>query len=164
MLSSRLNALVIPTSQKSAIATPRRSFPTSSTRRPAAIASPAAANCAASFVSGLRWRRSSTSPARKTTAVPPRIPASSHGRLHRADRERQQDAGGDADGDRDPAEGGRRPVVPALAGWLRHELGGRGRGTKQRPQGERRDWQGGDRDDRVHGATRVAADPARPLS
>ena len=54
MLSSRLKAFVIPTSQKTAIATPSTSFDTSSTRRPAAIAMPAAATCAASFARGLR--------------------------------------------------------------------------------------------------------------
>ena len=78
MLSSRLKALVIPTSQKTAIATPSTSFVTSSTRRPAAIAIPAAAICAASFASGLRWRTSSTTPATKSSPHPARIPASSH--------------------------------------------------------------------------------------
>ena len=76
MLSSRLKAFVIPTSQKSAIATPSTSFSTSSTRRPAAIAIDAAPTCAASFANGLRWRMSSTSPAAKTSPVPARIPAS----------------------------------------------------------------------------------------
>ena len=65
MLSSRLNALVIPTSQTTATIVASRSFPISSTRRPAAIAMPAAANCATSFASGLRCRTSSTSPAAK---------------------------------------------------------------------------------------------------
>ena len=54
MLSSRLKAFVIPTSQKKAIAAASTSFVTSSTRSPAAIAMPAAANCATSFASGLR--------------------------------------------------------------------------------------------------------------
>ena len=43
-----------PTRQSSAMTIPIASFPISSTRSPAAIAIPAAANCAASFVSGLR--------------------------------------------------------------------------------------------------------------
>ena len=52
MLSSRLNAFVIPTSQRSPIARASASLPTISTERPAAKTTPAAANCAASFASG----------------------------------------------------------------------------------------------------------------
>ena len=163
MLSSRLNAFVIPTSQKRAIATPSTSFSTSSTRRPAAIAMAAAPNCAASFASGLRWRMSSTSPATKTSAVAGEDPGELPGRFERADGERQEDAGGDSGRDGDPAEGRRRMVVPALAGGLGHEPRGDSRSAKQGPQGERRDWECGDRDDRVHAARRVAADPARLL-
>ena len=65
VVESRLNALVIPTSQTTATIVASRSFPISSTCRPAAIAMPAAANCATSFASGLRCRTSSTSPAAK---------------------------------------------------------------------------------------------------
>src|SRR5688572_1276491 len=78
MLSSRLRAFVMPTSQKKAITIPSTSFVTSSTRSPAAIAIPAAANWAASFATGLIGRTSSTSPATTRIAPPAMIPASSH--------------------------------------------------------------------------------------
>ena len=74
MLSSRLKAFVIPTSQTTATMVASKSLPISSTRRPAATAIPAAANCAASFASGLRCRTSSTSPAAKSERAPARIP------------------------------------------------------------------------------------------
>ena len=54
-------------------------------------------------------------------------------------------------GDRNAAERRCRAVVPTLAGRLGDEGDGRRRGAEQGPQGERRHWEGGDRDDRVHG-------------
>ncbi len=55
MLSSRLKAFVIPTSQSSATTPARKSFEISpEIVRPLAITSPAAASCAASFGSGPR--------------------------------------------------------------------------------------------------------------
>ena len=77
MLSSRLNAFVIPTSQTSPIAQASTSLPTISTSSPLASAKTAAPICAASFAIGLRWRRSSTSPATNSSAMPPKIPPSS---------------------------------------------------------------------------------------
>jgi len=76
MLSSRLKALVIPTSHTIAIAVATTSFAISSTRRPLATAMPAAPNCAASFATGPRCRRSSRRPAAKRRMHPPTIPAS----------------------------------------------------------------------------------------
>ena len=52
MLSSRLKAFVIPTSQTSPTAVASTSLPTISTVRPEASTTPAAANCAASFAIG----------------------------------------------------------------------------------------------------------------
>ena len=83
------------------------------------------------------------------------------GRFEGADGERQEDAGRDSGRDGDPAERRRRAVVPALAARLGHEPRSDCRGAQQGPQGERRDWECGDRDDRVHAARRVAANPAR---
>ena len=77
MLSSRLNAFVIPTSQSSPIAHASTSLPTISTSSPLARTTTAAVICAASFAIGLRCRRSSTSPATKTIVTPARIPPSS---------------------------------------------------------------------------------------
>ena len=98
-------------------------------------------------------------PARKTIAQPARIPASSQVGSTAPTASASSDAGGEAGGDRDPAERRRRPRVPALAGRLRNELGRRGGGTEEGPQGERRDGQGGDRDDRFHGAVKGSGRP-----
>ena len=126
MLSSRLKAFVIPTSQKSAIATPRTSFVTSSTRRPAAIAIPAAAN----------WRRASQraqvadvvdEPGDEEDPAPARIPASSQDGSTAPTATASADAGGEPGRDADAAERRRRAVVPALAG----------RGRRGAPIGER---------------------------
>ena len=72
------------------------------------------------------------------------------GGLDRADRECEEHADEEAGTHRTPPNVGVARGMPALSGRLRNELGGSGRGAKQRPQGERRDGQGGDRDDRVH--------------
>ena len=77
MLSSRLKAFAIPTSQTSATTVASTSLPITSTRRPLAMTMPAAPNCAPSFASGLRWRTSSISPAAKRSVQPPTIPQSS---------------------------------------------------------------------------------------
>ena len=77
MLSSRLNAFVIPTSHRRPIAHARMSLPTISTFSPLARTTTAATICAPSFAIGLRCRRSSTSPATKTMVTPARIPPSS---------------------------------------------------------------------------------------
>ena len=53
MLSSRLNAFVIPTSQTRPITIASTSLPTISTESPLASTIPAAANWAASFIHGL---------------------------------------------------------------------------------------------------------------
>ena len=77
MLSSRLKAFVIPTSQMRPIPHARTSLPTISTSSPLASTTTAAVTCAASFAIGLRCRRSSTRPATKTIVTPARIPPSS---------------------------------------------------------------------------------------
>ena len=77
MLSSRLKAFVMPTSQRRPIPHARMSFPTISTFSPLASTTTAAVICAASFAIGLRRRRSSMSPAPKTIVTPARIPPSS---------------------------------------------------------------------------------------
>jgi hypothetical protein len=74
MLSSRLNAFVIPTSHTSPSTVAAMLLPTISTRTPATRTSTAAPTCAAIFASGGRWTRSSSSPARKRIAQPPRMP------------------------------------------------------------------------------------------
>ena len=77
MLSSRLNAFVIPTSQTSAIATPMIGFATSCTLSPVESTTAAAASCAPILTGGLSVRRSSISPAVKRIRQPARIPKSS---------------------------------------------------------------------------------------
>ena len=78
MLSSRLKAFVIPTSQTSATTPARKSFEISpEIVSPLKITSPAAANWAASFGIGPREKRSSSRPATKRIAHPPRIARSS---------------------------------------------------------------------------------------
>jgi len=64
MLSSRLNAFVMPTSQTIPSAHASTSLPTICTRTPAAITSAAAATCATIFPSGGSRKTSSTRPAR----------------------------------------------------------------------------------------------------
>ena len=76
MLSRKLNAFVMPTSQTSASGIAIQSEWTISTVRPPQIATPAAATCAASFGKGPSERTSSTSPVTKSTAAPPRMPRS----------------------------------------------------------------------------------------
>jgi hypothetical protein len=76
MLSSRLNAFVMPISQMTPMIVASTGLPTISTRTPEPITSAVAAPCAASFVSGDRRRRSSRSPAKNTIAQPPRMPPS----------------------------------------------------------------------------------------
>ena len=160
MLSSRLKAFVIPTSQKSGDHDRRaRRSSTSSTRRPAAIAIPAAANWAASFAIGLRCRTSSTSPATKRTPQPARIPASSHDGSTAPTASARATPAASPHGDPDAAERRRGAVVPALAGRVGDEPRRGGGGAQEGPEGERRDRQGGDRDGRFHGGSRVACVP-----
>ena len=154
MLSSRLNALVIPTSQTTATIVASRSFPISSTCRPAAIAMPAAANCATSFASGLRCRTSSTSPAAKRSAAPARIPASSRLGSSVPVRPRRGNTGEQAEEDADAAEGRRAAVVPALAGRMGDEVL-RERRVQEEAKGEPGSRQGGDRRGRGHNPGRV---------
>ncbi len=77
MLSRRLNAFVIPTSQASAIATPSTGFETSCTLSPVESTTAAAASWAPILTGGLSVRRSSTRPAVKRIRQPVRIPKSS---------------------------------------------------------------------------------------
>ena len=79
MLSSRLNAFVIPISHTTASTVAAMSFVMISTRMPDASTIAHAAPCAASLASGGSRKTSSTRPATKRTAQPPRMPAS--GRL-----------------------------------------------------------------------------------
>ena len=139
MLSSRLNAFVIPTSQTSASTSATTSLPTISTESPLASTITAAANWAASFGSGLSEKMSSASPARKRSAQPPRIPSSSVW-LDRADGDRDQHARREAREDPDAAERRRRRLVPALAGRLRDESLAEV-GAQERPEDESRDGQ-----------------------
>ena len=76
MLSSKLNAFVIPTSQKTPNTTASASFEMMCTERPVESTRAAAPTWAASFASGGRERRS-IRPATKTMLTPPRIPKSS---------------------------------------------------------------------------------------
>ena len=77
MLSSRLNAFVIPISQRTPITVAATSLPTISTRTPEASTRAAAAPCAPIFMTGERWKTSSRRPATKRMAQPPRMPPSS---------------------------------------------------------------------------------------
>ena len=75
MLSSMLNAFVIPTSQNTASTSASQWFDTIVTLSPAARTTAAAASCAPIFASGGRLNMSSSSPATKRIAQPPRIPS-----------------------------------------------------------------------------------------
>jgi hypothetical protein len=77
MLSSRLNAFVIPTIQRTPIAVATIPFETISTRTPETSTIAAAAICAKTFAMGERPKMSSTSPAAKMSAQPARMPPSS---------------------------------------------------------------------------------------
>ena len=77
MLSSKLNAFVIPSSQTTASAVAATPFEMMWTRSPDQMTSAAAPPCAASFASGGSRKMSSTRPATKRMAQPPRIPPSS---------------------------------------------------------------------------------------
>jgi hypothetical protein len=77
MLSSRLNAFVIPISQTSAIAIPRTSLETIWTFRPVERTTAAAEIWPASFAIGGRWKTSSASPNTNRIEHPARIPSSS---------------------------------------------------------------------------------------
>ncbi len=68
MLSSRLNAFVIPISQTTAMGTAIQSFLTSSTVRPFVSTIAAAPPCAASFASAGSPNASSSSPTAKRSA------------------------------------------------------------------------------------------------
>ena len=151
MLSSRLNAFVIPTSQTTATSTATMSFVNSSTRRPHAITIAAAANCATSFGSGPRWKTSSSSPAAKISVQPATIPSTSVADVDHAGRDGHADACDEAAEDPDPAERRRRRVVPALAGGHRDQPLPETR-VQQQPDDEICDGQGGDRDGRAHRA------------
>ena len=152
MLSSRLSAFVIPTSQKSATTTPRTSFVTSSTRSPAAIAIPAAPNWTASLASGLRWRTSSITPATSRIAAPARIPASSQDASTAPTATASAAPAARPAAMPTPPKVGVDAVVPALAGGDRDEPPGDGRRAKQGPEDEARDGQRGDRDGCAHGS------------
>ena len=110
---------------------------------------------------GLRWRMSSTRPGeRRAIAQPARIPASSQVGSTAPTASASSDAGGEAGGDRrrprtsaSRASCQRSPVGCATS-WARS-----GRGAQQGPQGERRDGQGGDRDDRFHGGGKGSGRP-----
>ena len=99
-----------PHEPESATMTPRTSFVTSSTRRPAAIAIPAAPNWTASLDSGLRWRTSSITRDEQD-------PGSGEdarelpGRIDGADGDRERRPCGEAGGDSHAAEGQHQAVV-----------------------------------------------------
>src|SRR6266545_2815928 len=77
MLSSRLKAFVIPTSQTTAIGTAIQSFFTSSTVSPFVTTIAVAPNWAASFAQGGSEKASSSRPTANRSPVPPRIASSS---------------------------------------------------------------------------------------
>src|SRR6266540_3082389 len=77
MLSSRLKAFVIPTSQTTAIGTAIQSFFTSSTVSPFETTIAVAPNWAASFAQGGSEKASSSRPTANRSPVPPRIASSS---------------------------------------------------------------------------------------
>ncbi len=77
MLSSRLSAFVIPTSQTTPIAAASTLLPTISTERPVASAIAAAPNWTASLTAAGSERMSSIRPATKRSVAAARIPSSS---------------------------------------------------------------------------------------
>ena len=142
MLSSRLNAFVIPTSHSSPIAHARMSLPTISTFRPLASTTTAAVICAASFARGLRCRRSSTRPATKTIVTPARIPPSS------PDHSTAPLASASAIPATNPAK---MPTPPKVGVGCSCQRSSDGTATRRAPRGERR------RSQRTAAATENAA-------
>ena len=158
MLSSRLNAFVMPTSHSSPIAHARMSFPTISTFRPLASTTTAAVICAASFARGLRRRRSSTRPATKTIVTPARIPPSSPDHSTAPLASASAIAGDEPREDADAAERRRRLLVPALVRRDGDEARAEGR-AEEEPENRGGDRERGDRDDRNHNRERVVERP-----
>jgi len=141
---------VIPTSQTSAIATPRTSFETSSTRRPAAITIAAAPNCATSFAIGLRCHVVEETGEEDEPAAG-EDPGEQPGRVDDARRDGEPDAREQPDWDPDPTEERRRAVVPASAARHRDEPPAERRGAQQRREHDRSDRERDERDGRFHG-------------
>jgi hypothetical protein len=128
MLSRRLKAFVIPTSQRTAIAVARTSLETICTCRPATTTSAAPATWLASLATGGSARRSSVRPAAKTIAQPPRMPKSSFvgSRASRASAAPT------------PATRPAKSPIPPRSGVCRScQRSPRGSATTRRPSGER---------------------------
>ena len=159
MLSRRLKAFVIPTSQKTAITMPSTSFETSSTRRPAAIAIPAAANWAASFATRRQVPDVVDEPRGEEQGAAGEDPGEQPRRLDRTDGEREDDAGREAARDPDAAERRRGAVVPALAGRVATRRDAAVGARRRTQRASAATGSGGDRDGRFHGGTRVACVP-----
>ncbi len=142
MLSSRLNAFVIPTSQTRPIAARATSLPTISTESPLASTIPAAANWAASFASGRSESEVVSSPATKRSAQPARIPSSSELGVDRADGDGEpharHEAGEDADAAEESASRSRASAPPVGSATSRSPRWER----RRRPDDESRDGQG----------------------
>ena len=137
MLSSRLNAFVIPTSQRTPIAAARTSLPTISTERPVdehdrrgaelrGELEPRGQRVDVVDQAGEEEQRGAAEDAEQLLAA-----------VEAADRERRADPGGEPEEDADAAEGRGRVLAPALAGGVRDQPAAE-RGAEAAPRSRRR--------------------------
>ena len=159
MLSRRLKAFVIPTSQSRPIAHARTSLPTISTFRPLASTTTAAAICAASFATGLEVPEVVDEPGDEDDRDAGEDPAELARPLDRAGREREQDAAEKPAKIPTPPNSGVGCVVPALVRRDGDEPRARGR-AEEEPENRGSDGERGDRHDRDHNRERVVERPA----
>ena len=120
MLSSRLKAFVIPTSQTIPRTVASTLEPTISTVSPEASTIPAAANCAASLAIGLSVKRSSSQTGGEENSATPEDSAELPAHVC-AEDDCRSDACEQTRKDADAAEDGRRALVPPLPRRRRHQ-------------------------------------------
>ena len=149
MLSSRLNAFVIPTSQTTATTTATTSFVNSSTRSPLRSRSRprrTGQRASAAARGGGRRRRARRRRAAcsRRRSRPARVSARPRRRRPRTRRPARRPAKMPT-----PPKSRRRSIVPALAGGNRDQPPPERR-AQERPENEVRDGQSGDRDGRTH--------------
>ena len=152
MLSSRLSAFVIPTSQKSATTTPEDVVRDELDAEPGRDRDPGGAELDGELCQRAQVVDVVDHPGDEQDPGPGEDPRELPGCIDGADGHRERRPRGEAGGDADAAEGGRHAVVPALTGGDRDEPPGDGRRAKQGPEDEGRDGQRGDRDGCAHGS------------
>ena len=163
MLSSRLNAFVIPTSQKSATTIAEHVVRDELDAKPGGDRDPGGRELGDELRDRAQVPDVVDEPCDEQDPAAREDPGQLPRRLDRADGERQRDAGRETAGDADAAERRRGALVPPLAGGHATSRRRDGGGAQEGPEGERRDRQGGDRDGRFHGGSKGSGRPRRVL-